>query len=728
MSEPTSPQPSRLSWTRRPEGISAAAPAPVAGCAAPAPHAAPRALASGAINLDERFFQALDSRGLVLHHAQREAVRHSAGPLLCLAGAGSGKTSVLTTRAAYLLAVHGAPPESLLLVTFTSKAAAEMRERLGRMPGVTAAMARRVQARTFHSFALTLLQAYAPPFKLLAEERARHGFMRRIVRELGLQEQLQAETVLAALSALKSRGDQPSDWKTDGQAERDMRRAMLRFEEQKRERGLKDFDDLMLDTLAMLEQAPELVAKLSRRFRYVMVDEYQDTTPVQLRLIRLITDSHRNLAVFGDDDQTIYTFNGANHRYITGFKDMYPEATQVTLDLNFRSTPSIVGLGNAIIRHNEGRLVKTMKVAQSLNKLTADNTYDPSYLRPNDPEQEAELIAARIRELVEREGRSYKDIAVLYRTAHASRALIELLTMNGMPFIQLGAEPLFYDHALVKPLIDHLRLSLEPRNREALGSAVAALYISRDAGIEYIQQAEAQRAKKYPLVHLATCPSIASYQQEAVKPRIRYIKKLADMKPYYAIRDMRREFYDKYTTALSGAKATAYQEAAAETLEELETAAKRFDTVEKFIAHIDELRARQQEQKQTHSSSPAHEEDSITCMTIHRAKGLEFPCVFLIGITEELLPHRSSLKDKPHAEQEAAASIQNAAAAEHSLIQEDNMLKELLEEERRLLYVGVTRAKEQLFISSPAVLHGKKQKVSRFLMQAWQQAPVGALK
>lgn len=596
-----------------------------------------------------------------------------------------------------------------------------MRERLGRMPGVTAAMARRVQTRTFHSFALTLLQAYAPPFQLLAEERARHGFMRRIVRELGLQDHLQAETVLAALSALKSRGDHPSDWNPDGQAERDMRRAMLRFEEQKRQRGLKDFDDLMLDTLTLLEQDPALVKKLARRFRFVMVDEYQDTTPVQLRLIRLITDSHRNLAVFGDDDQTIYTFNGANYRYITGFKEMYPEATQVTLDLNYRSTPSIVGLGNAVIRYNEGRLPKTMSVAQFISQDHSSARYVPNYLRPYDPEQEAEFVAARIQKLVEQEGRSYKDIAVLYRTAHASRALIELLTMNGLPFIQLGAEPLFYDHALVKPLIDHLRLSLKPRNFEALGSAVAALYISRDAGIDYIQQAEAKRAKKYPLVHLAACPTLAKYQQEAVKPRIRYIKKLAEMKPYYAIRDMRREFYDKYTTALSGAKATAYQESAAETLEELEAAAKRFDSVEKFIAHIDELHARQLEQKQHLSPSSHHEEkESITCMTIHRAKGLQFPCVFLIGITEELLPHRSSLKEKPHAEQEAAATVQHKDSSVSALVQEEHMLKELIEEERRLLYVGVTRAREQLFISSPALLHGKKQKISRFLMQAWQ--------
>lgn len=719
-----------VGWHAKPDGLAGALRAPQASLTqAQAPTSAPE-IVRGQADRDERFFQALERSGLALHSAQCAAVRHAAGPLLCLAGAGSGKTSVLTARAAYLLAVRDIAPEALWLVTFTSKAAAEMRERLGRLPGVGPAKARRVQARTFHSFALRLLQAYAPPFQLFAEERARHGFMSRVIRELRLQDSLQAETVLAALSALKARGEKPSLAPSSArstsdagitQLEKDIQRAMVRFEEQKQARGLKDFDDLLIDTLALLENDQQLVAKLARRFQYVMVDEYQDTTPIQLQLLRHITDQHHNLAVFGDDDQTIYTFNGANHRYITGFKDMYPDAVQITLDRNYRSTPAIVGLGNAVIRHNQERLEKTMMAVQDSHSSRPHPA--PVYLRPADAEQEAELITKRIRELVEQEGRRYSDIAVLYRTGNASRALIEHLTMSGLPFIQYGAEPLFYDHALVKPLIDHMRLALQPRDFDALGSVVAALYVSRDVGMSHITRLEQERAKKYPLVHLTTCPNLAPFQQEAIKPRIRYLKKLATMKPYYAIRDMRREFYDKYTTAMSGEKATNYQEAAAETLEELESSAKRFETITDFLAHIEALRALQQnhnrDSNMTASDNHANE-DRITCLTIHRAKGLEYPCVFLLGITEQLLPHRSSLKEKPPAEKEASARFSTESHQGTGMKVEEELLQDLLEEERRLLYVAITRAKEQLFISSPALLHGQKQEISRFLIQAWQ--------
>ncbi|WP_028544743.1 ATP-dependent helicase [Paenibacillus taiwanensis] len=778
------------SWRSRPDGITAAAPVPVANTADQI-----RLAAAAPAEEDAWFFQGLADQGLTLHAAQRNAVRHGEGPLLCLAGAGSGKTSVLTARAAYLLTVRGTAPEALWLVTFTNKAAAVMRSRLARLPGVTSGMARGVQARTFHSFALALLQAYAPPFTLLAEERARHGFMRRVLRELGLHDTLQAETVLAALSALKARCQSPADWRPDGYAERDMQRAMMRFEDQKRERGLKDFDDLLVDLVQLLDRDETLVAKLRRRFRYVMVDEFQDTTPVQIQLLRHVTDGHRNLAVFGDDDQTIYTFNGACHLYMTKFCTTYPDAVQVTLDMNFRSNPAIVGLGNAVIEHNKERLAKTMQGVAALPQrnggdgaetysyaLGANAVFMPRYLRPADGEEEARLLSDHIQQLVSSGKWRYADIAILYRTGHTSRALVEHLTMSGIPFQQLGAEPLFYEHALVKPLLDHLRLALKPRDVDALGSAIACLYVPKDSCMTYVQQADQGRAKKYPLVHLATCPGLAEFQQAAVKPRIRYIKKLAQMKPQLAIRDMRREFYDKYTTAMAGEKATAYQETIAETLEELESSAQRFDTVEAYLSHIDDLRERYAAAAALHPPSkanrrsapaskaapagqqPSDEHDTLTLMTIHRAKGLEFPIVFLIGITEELLPHRISLREKPPAEKEQFSAMQATTAQSSgstrtsyegredsdsdfsnigsidgdgkraSAVHADSPVhaitdtsssaldvkQTLLEEERRLLYVGITRARQELYISSPVIVHGKKQEVSRFLMDAWR--------
>ncbi|WP_195574505.1 ATP-dependent helicase [Paenibacillus sp. 1001270B_150601_E10] len=736
---------SAKAWSHRPQGMSTDQTAPTSAWISVDSPSRVESSSAGKESAasDQWFFQAMEEQGLALHEAQREAVRHGTGPLLCLAGAGSGKTSVLTARAAYLMAVREIAPESLWLVTFTNKAAAEIRERLCRLPGVTPYMAKRIQARTFHSFALRLLQAYAKPFTLFAEEQGRYGFMKRVLRELNLHDLFEAETVLASLSALKSRSELPQDWHPKTSQERELRRAMLRFEEQKHERGLKDFDDLLLDTLQLFNEDAALVAKLSRRFQYVMVDEFQDCTPVQIAMLEKIIGAHRNLAVFGDDDQTIYTFNGADHRYITTFQKRYPEAIRVTLDMNFRSLPPIVGLGNAIIKHNKDRLPKTMQAVKNRAYIDSKQA-EPYYLRPTDAEEEAMLIIDEI-EKRRRMGYAYRDIALLYRSQSASRAMIEQLTMKGIPYEQLGREPLFYDHSIVKPLIDHLRLSINPREQESLASAVACLYISRDSGLAYIQRKEKERSKKYPLVHLATCQGIASFQQEAVKPRIRYIKKLAGMKPEIAVKDMRREFYDKFTQAASTQDSSAYQDASAELLEELESSAKRFDTVEAFIKHIDELKARHEAQHSSAShqatdrnagatpnrssqnglAAQEDDEDKLTLMTIHRAKGLEFPIVFLLGITEELLPHRTSLREKPPADRKAAITPDQMekslfASRADTKPKEEDIKLQLLEEERRLLYVGVTRARELLYISSPVIVHGEKQEISRFLVEAWQ--------
>ncbi|MCM3339167.1 ATP-dependent helicase [Paenibacillus sp. MER TA 81-3] len=739
MTTPTSSSPAASHWRTRPVGALKERAIPAADQVAPAAQDK-----NGRTRNDDSFFTALAQQGIHLHEAQRHAVRHDEGPLLCLAGAGSGKTSVLTARAAYLMAVRGVKPEALWLVTFTSKAAQEMRTRLAQLPGVTAAMARRVQARTFHSFALVLLQAYAPPFKLMAEERMRHGMMKRVLRELGLHDQMQAETVLAALSSLKSRRTLPVEWHPQDVGERDMKRAMLRFEEQKDNQGGKDFDDLLLDTLRLLEEDKNLLQRLRCRFQYVMADEFQDTTPVQYELLQLLSDEHRNLAVFGDDDQTIYTFNGACHHYITGFQTRYPDAKQITLNINFRSTAPIVGLGNAIIACNQERLPKLMRTPVGLRVKTkhmanmtdgsteGSEVVTPLYLRPRDAEEEAQRIAEQIQASVANGQHAWRDFAVLYRTANTSRALVEHFTMQGLPFRQFGAEPLFYDHSQVRPLIDHLRLALEPRNMNAMESAVAALYISREAGMRTIRDGEQQKAKKYPLIHLQYWMQLAEFQRDAIKPRIKLIKKLAAMKPHHAIREMRREFYDKFTATLSGEQATAHQEGAADTLEELESSAQRFDSIDAFIRHIDVLKERYLAMHPEHAAQRAFQsdktagqsstgrrfadpqEDVITLMTIHRAKGLEFPAVFLIGTSDGILPHRTALRKETPPDRQASA---HAAA-----ISPDGVKEALLEEERRLAYVAVTRARNWLYISSPAVVHGQKAEVSRFVREAWGEA------
>ncbi|WP_152395502.1 UvrD-helicase domain-containing protein [Paenibacillus guangzhouensis] len=692
---------------------------------------------------DAFYFRALEERGIRLNESQIQAVRHGDGPLLTLAGAGSGKTSVLVSRTGYLIAVRKVAPRNILLVTFTSKAAAEMKSRIARLPRLTPRAASEVQARTFHAFFLMILKHHGYTQRLLSETRYQQIVMKRILRELGLHQSYEPETVLALLSSYKMKCVALDELPEQTLEERDLKAAMLSYEAWKKETHQMDFDDVLVFAHQLLLSNASLLASLQRRFQYVMADEFQDTNHLQYVLLRMIVAGNRNLMVVGDDDQTIYTFNGAQHTFILNFHLEYPETKTITLDINYRSNANIVGLGNAVIVHNKERKAKTLKVSGEQHKASQDVDFRPQYLRPGGTDEEAELIVRHIREQVESEQFDYKEIAILHRTASSSRAMFEQLVLSEMPFVQYGAGPFFYDQWLVKPVMDHLRLALNPRDMDALEHAIAALYVSREAGMTYIRQQDKQHPKKYPLIHLQDWPELKSYQRDAVKERIRLIKSLKAMKPIFAIQEMRRQFYEKYVEVHDVHKWTQHKETLTETLDELESAAKRFETVEAFIAFVDDMAVRHTEMTQFMHDKDA---DAITLMTIHRSKGLEFPCVYLIGASEGILPHSSALQEAEEAKGDAKrgeramrrmklraerqsksqgaetgvlAARSEIAAAASEAAGGLSTAAAALEEERRLAYVAVTRAQEELYISSPAHYRGKKADVSRFFAAAF---------
>lgn len=654
----------------------------------------------GTGEMDAGFFRALEQYGISLNRPQIAAVRHNKGPALTLAGAGSGKTSVLVCRTAYLLAVQSVQPQHILLMTFSKKAADEMRSRIRSLPVLSPQAASGVEARTFHSFCLQLLRGRGYSQGILGETGQKHIFFKRLMRELLLQNDYEPETLLARLSAIKLQMINVSDLPAATTEERELKLLFTRYEQWKKDMDKLDYDDLLLEAYKLLKEDGTLLAALQRRFQYVMIDEFQDTNQVQYVLVQMLADKHRNLMVVGDDDQTIYSFNGAKNDYILNFEHQYPGAATYILDINYRSTSTIVGLGNAIIQYNKLRKEKTL-LAVKPKGVT------PSYARLKTTQDEAKLIADTITQQTAQGKRSYGDFAVLFRTASSGRALVELLLTMELPFIDFGDGQLFYDQWAIKPLLAHLRLAIDRRNFDAMEILLPSLYVNREQAMAFIWNQDKLRAKKWPLIHLLEFPQLKEFQKDKIKERIKLIKALTDIKPAVAIMQLRQAFYDQFLETSKRHEMTEHKEGLKEVLDEFEAAASSYDTIDAFLAYIDDITdkhaAVQQLRKHEHNRS------AISLMSIHKSKGLEFPVVFVVGASEGILPHSSALAADKHSDR---SSIQTG----------DDALAEALEEERRLAYVAVTRAQEELYISSPALYRGKPAELSRFIRSAFMDS------
>lgn len=643
---------------------------------------------------DAFFFRALEDAGIRLNKRQIDAVRHQDGPLLALAGAGSGKTSVLTSRTAYLMAVRNVKPEQLLLVTFSKKAADEMQSRIGQLPMIEPAAAKRVEARTFHSFCLLLLRRCGYRQEVLGDEARKLFLFKRLLRERGAEEKFQPETLAALLSSYKMQMIDLEELPDKTNDDYLIKSLFLRYEKWKEEQELIDYDDMLVLAYRLLQSEPGRLSALQDRYRYIMVDEFQDTNKIQFEIVTLLAERNRNFMAVGDDDQTIYSFNGARNEYILNFEQYYPGAKNVVLDVNYRSGGGILALGNAIIRLNKRRRDKTLLAAKTAGPL-------PRFARPKSADDEAAVIVQEIARQRQEKGRSYSDFALLYRCASGSRALFDQLVLQQIPFIDYGNRESFYEYSVIRPLIAHLRLSVERRCFDAMSDMLQTLYVSREQGMHFIMEQEKLKAKKYPLIHLTRFPQLKAFHQEKIKERMKLIRSLEQMKPKEAVRLMRSSFYDQYLDmGKLTEQQTEHKESLKEMLDELETAAGRFLTVSDFLGFIDDIAERHKKMKD--EAKKGNKGDAVALMTIHKAKGLEFPVVFLTGASEGILPHSSAVTAAKHSDR----SIHQQAA-------------DALEEERRLAYVAVTRAQEELYVSSPAYYRGRTAEVSSFITAAF---------
>lgn len=645
---------------------------------------------------DAYYFRSLEKQGIFLNEPQIQAIRHFQGPLLTLAGAGSGKTSVLVCRTGYLISVRKVDPRNILLVTFSKKAADEMKERIAQLPGIDMSITQNIQARTFHSFFLAILRKHGVQQDILGETRHQHIVMKKILREMGLQDTYQPETLFSLLSAYKMQMVGVDQLPEKTEEEKELKEIFSQYEKWKDKNDKIDFDDVLLRAYQLLQQKPSLLHSLQKRFLYVSVDEFQDTNMVQYELIKMIVKPHQNLMIVGDDDQTIYSFNGARNDFILNFDKLYPNAKTITLDINYRSTSSIVGLGNEIIQYNTRRKKKTLKA-------TKKDGITPRYMSPKNTDDEAEKILSHILREVANGKRRYRDIAILYRSSNNNRAILEQLIQHDIPFIDFGGDESFYDHWLVKPVLDHLRLALNRRDFEAIEGVLPTLYINREQGLQFILDQDTVQKKKWPLIHLLSLKDIKDYQKEKIMERLKCIKSLESMTPLNAIQHIRREFYDQFLETNKRHKLTHHKEIIRETLDELESSAKRFNTLGEFLSFITVVTEKRQEMKQRKQDNQT---DAIQLMTIHKSKGLEFPVVFLISASEGNMPHSSAID---------ADRMGDLYA---NLIDSEKV-STALEEECRLAYVAVTRAQEELIISTPFMYRGKKAEASRFIMSAF---------
>ncbi|TXH22131.1 MAG: DNA helicase PcrA [Mycobacterium sp.] len=661
-----------------------------------------------------------------LNPQQREAVLHEGSPLLIVAGAGSGKTAVLTRRIAYLLAAREVGVGQILAITFTNKAAAEMRERVVQLVGPKA---RNMWVSTFHSTCVRILrnQASLLPglnsnFSIYDSDDSRRLLM-MIGKDMGLDTKRYSPRLLAnGISNLKNELIGPEQAAAEAsEAEEEMAGiiAQVYGEYQRRLRAANalDFDDLIGETVAVLQAFPQIAQYYRRRFRHILVDEYQDTNHAQYVLVRELVGHQvseadsvppAELCVVGDADQSIYAFRGATIRNIEDFERDYPDATTILLEQNYRSTQTILNAANSVIARNAGRREKRLWTDAGEGELivgyVADNEHD-----------EARFVAEEIDALADSEGLKYGDVAVFYRTNNSSRALEEVFIRAGIPYKVVGGVR-FYERREIRDIVAYLRVLDNPGDsvsmrrilntpRRGIGDraeACVAVY-SENTGLSFNEALQAAAEGRVPMLNTRSEKAIASFVKmlddlrgklddelgdlvEAVLERTGYRRELeASSDPQDLARlDNLNELVSvahEFSTDLANAQALGDDEPVDEDIPDTGVLAQFLESVS-LVADADEL--------------PEEGAGVVTMMTLHTAKGLEFPAVFVTGWEDGMFPHMRALGDPTE-----------------------------LSEERRLAYVGITRARQRLYLSRAKVRSSWGQPMlnpeSRFLREIPQE-------
>jgi DNA helicase-2/ATP-dependent DNA helicase PcrA len=648
-----------------------------------------------------------------LNPAQLEAVTTGRGPVLVLAGPGSGKTRVLAHRVAYLLRAGDASPRSVIAVTFTNKAAGEMRDRINRLLGQavpTSSGWRGLTIGTFHSICARILRqdaeaAGVSPNYVIFDDGEQLTAVRQSLRDLRLDEKLyRPEAMRSAISRAKNELIKAEEYEANTYWAEVTRRVYLRYEETLKANGALDFDDLLTRTAYLFRERPDVLRRYQERYEHILVDEFQDTNTAQYELVRLLAGLHHNVFCVGDEDQSIYGFRGADYRNVQRFREDFPEAKVILLEQNYRSTQTILDLANAVIARNVHRTPKKLRTSRGQGpQVTVHEAYDES--------DEAKYVASTIQRLASQGRARLGECAVMYRTNAQSRPLEDALVARGMPY-QLVGGTRFYQRKEIKDALAYLRIVHNPADNisltrvinvppraigdktvAALASWSSALGLPMTGGLALLAGDLASPALAGRELPRSGEPAEHPFARGALRALTAFHRMLAGWlaaREDLSVAGLLERIAEESGYATWLRDGTEEGEDRWNNLQELRTVAAHYEEFPpelRLTAFLEEV-ALVSDQDEL-----AEVKDRVTLLTLHTAKGLEFPVVFIVGLEENVLPHSRSL-DVP----------------------------DELEEERRLMYVGVTRAKDQLYLvrAFRRMLYGRGQvnEPSRFLRDA----------
>lgn len=614
-----------------------------------------------------------------LNDEQARAVKTVEGPLLILAGAGSGKTKTLTHRIAHIIDSKLATPYNILAVTFTNKAAGEMRQRVAELLGFDANNRNFMPYMgTFHSICVRLLRqdgdfAEIPKNFVIFDELDRTSVIKKISRQLSIDEKaFPARSLGGLISSAKNELITPSTYASmaNSPSQTHASRVFPLYEKALKEAGALDFDDLIAKTVKMFEQNPELRKKWQQQFSYVMIDEYQDTNAAQYKLIKLLTNEKNNIAVVGDDWQSIYSWRGADFRNILNFERDYPGVTVIKLEQNYRSTKSILDAAHTVITKNQQRSDKKLWTA-------AGEGMPVQVLQASSERSEAESIVRRVRNTVDAKIREYKDFAVFYRTNAQSRSIEEVFIHYSIPYRIVGGVR-FYDRKEIKDIMAYLRLMYQPQDVTSFDRIVnvPARGIGAKSLLAFTDWREAANLTlQSAMEQVNDCVVLTPKAKAAFSSLGGMLSSLRTVMSDENVSNVINSVVNRLDYLDYLDDGTAQGESRQENVRELLSMALHYQDLgmDGFLEEVALL---------SDVETGKQNGDSVTLMTLHGAKGLEFPVVFMVGMEETIFPHSRALYDSQE-----------------------------MEEERRLCYVGMTRAREELYMlyATGRMLYGSPQ-------------------
>lgn len=622
-----------------------------------------------------------------LNEKQVVAVNHYEGPMLVLAGPGSGKTMVITHRIQNLIKQYNVDEREILVITFTKAAAEEMKIRFNNLYSDVANSL--VSFGTFHSVFYRILRSYySYNMNNILKEHEKYNLFKKIITDLEIRYEDEQEFIAELqneMSLMKNELIDVKYYNATSCSNEDYRKIFDSYEGFKKSKNLIDFDDMLCNCYNLLRDDIRVLKFWQKRYKFILVDEFQDINRVQYEIIKMLASDKQNIFVVGDDDQSIYSFRGARPEYLMEFPNDFNDAKKVILDINYRSNKNIIKMSNRVIKNNVYRYEKDIQAFKDISK-------DPTIINVEDTEQESIKIAETFK-VLNNQGIDFNDMAVIFRTNIQARSIVDIFLDYNIPFILRDQVPSIYDHWISKDIIAYMHLSLDRNDND---SAVRIINKPKRYISKYLVN-DAKTKSGSLIDNIISSEFIKKWQITRVEELDYDCNMIKGKNPYEAIKFIRKTIgYDEYLKQYAEYRRIGVK-GLKEVLDEIQESTKNFDSICQWLHHIEQVK---EEIKNIDDKQKYKQNDvkSVTLSTMHGAKGLEFQVVWIAGTIEGIIPHEKSITD------------------------------EEIEEERRLFYVGLTRAKEHLYISTLQKRYEEEAVASRFLDEIEEKLSISDVK